>query len=334
MEPDLTPPQTRTSTIGRDEIEAKLRLSFDQGVLNHGWIISGPSGSGKATLAYRMARALLDPSALVDDCSFQVRPESRVFHLVAAGAHPDLFVAEREWDEKKSRYKTEISVDVIRKLTNFLSHTASFGGARVAIIDTADDLNRNAANALLKVLEEPPANTALFLLAEAPGRLLATIRSRCRRVDLAPVEDAIIEQFLRDNSIAVSEARTVSAFARGRPGFGLRLAESGAAGAIEMAREFIEAARAGASAEPTIKAMSAKSGDALWPIFCDALRDSLSDAARQGARENQRAAEQYLSAWENADTLIRRGDGLNVDRAQLLFALSLDLRAIFAGKAA
>ena len=164
MDNDLLAPAMRPNQIGREPIEAQLRDAMAAGVLSHGWILSGPKGAGKATLAYRIARALLDPKALTTNLTLDVSQDDQVFKLVAGQAHPDLFVAERLWDEKKSKYQTEISVETIRKLTSFLTRTASFGGWRVAIIDTADDMNRNAANALLKVLEEPPKKTLLLLL--------------------------------------------------------------------------------------------------------------------------------------------------------------------------
>ena len=152
-----------------------LEAAARRGALTNGWLIAGGRAPAKRRSAFRLARLLLAG----DDAA-------KAKTLIAANAHPDLFVAERLYDEKTERLASEISVETIRRLTQFLTRTPSLGDWRVAIVDTADALNRNAANALLKALEEPPPRTTLFLLSVAPGRLLATIRSRCRKVSLPP----------------------------------------------------------------------------------------------------------------------------------------------------
>lgn len=329
---ELLPPQERADQIGREDVEASLRAAMAEGALSHGWIIAGPRGAGKATLAYRIARGLLDPSALEDDASFDVAPDARVFRLIAGGAHPDLFVAQREWNEKTSKYQTEITVETIRSLTQFLNRTAALGGYRVAIIDTADDLNRNAANALLKALEEPPANTLLMLLSEAPGRLIATIRSRCRRLDLRPVTDEVIEDWLqREGDVSGAEARTIAANAGGRPGYALSLAAGEGAEAIRLARDFLEA---GADISNITRALTGKAADAKWEIFREVVMENLSLAARAMARGETPAIDPgagdpaaLLSAWEKLSALSARGEALNLDRAQLIAAMAYDLRA-------
>ncbi|MHA7871798.1 MAG: AAA family ATPase, partial [Hyphococcus sp.] len=197
MNEALAHPKDRDSQIGRADVERDIRAMMREGIFSHGWIIAGPAGAGKATLAYRIARAVLDPTSLTSDHDLGVSVDSQVFKLIAAEAHPDLFVATRLWNEKTSRFQSEITIETIRALLSFLNRTAAFGGPRVAIIDTADDLNRNAANALLKALEEPPKNTLLLLLSQSPGRLLPTIRSRCRRIDLRSVDTTLIAALLQ-----------------------------------------------------------------------------------------------------------------------------------------
>ncbi len=340
MEMELLSPEARAGLTGRADIERRLRATRADGALNHGWIIAGPKGAGKATLAYRMARGLLDPRALSRDSDFEVSPEARVFHLVAANAHPDLFVAARAWDEKKSRYQSEITVETIRKLISFMNRTAAGGGERVAIIDTADDMNRNAANALLKVLEEPPANTTLLLLSAAPGRLVATIRSRCRRIDLPPLADDEIETLLIEDGVAADEARTIAPFARGRPGYALTLAAGEGVEAIKLAQGFLRAAALNSDIGHFIAGLTGKAGDGRWEIFKEAIVDTLSDAARSAALgavsplfENAAPAA-LVRAWEETAALISRGEGLNLDRGQLIYAVAYDLRAGLNGRAA
>lgn len=336
MDIDLLQPQQRENQIGRADIEAPLRAAMEEGVLSHGWIVAGPPGAGKATLAYRIARGLLDPSALADRDSFEVAPQARVFHLVAAGAHPDLFVAERLWDEKKGRHQAEITVETVRKLTQFLSRTASGGGWRVAIVDTADDMNRNAANALLKALEEPPAKTLLLLLSASPGRLIPTIRSRCRRIDLPALEDADVAALLAAEGVPAEAAATLVSAARGRPGYALRLAADDGVEAIRIAERFLTAAARGDDIARYASALTGKGAGARWEIFKEALLEALSDEARAAARGGAALASPagLLAGWETATRLIARGEGLNLDRAQLIRALAHDIRLALKSEAA
>ena len=332
METDLPQPQERADQIGRTDIEQRLRATMEEGALSHGWIISGPRGSGKATLAYRIARGLLDPASLEDAVSFTVAPDARVFHLVAAKAHPDLFVAERIWDEKKAKYQTEITVETVRKLTQFLNRTASGGGGRAAIVDAADDMNRNAANALLKALEEPPAKTLLILLSSAPGRLLPTIRSRCRRIDLPPVDRADIESFLQEEGVSSEDAATAAEAARGRPGYALRLAKEDGVEAIRLAGRFLKTAAKGGDVRAYAAALTGKGADDRWAIFKAAVLDGLADAARTQARNEGQGdltsgPGELLKAWEETSNLMAQGEGLNLDRGQLIFAIAHDLQA-------
>ncbi|MEZ5892231.1 MAG: DNA polymerase III subunit delta' [Parvularculaceae bacterium] len=340
MDESLTPPQERANLIGLHGVETRLRAAMGEGSLSHGWILAGPEGAGKATLAYRIARGLLDPAALTEPDSFEMPETAKTFRLVAAGAHPDLFVAERIWDDKKEKQQAEITIETIRKLTGFLNRTASGGGARVAIIDTADDMNRNAANALLKALEEPPPGAVILLLSAAPGRLLPTIRSRCRRIDLPPVSDLEVRAFLAAEGVEDDDAAAVTAHARGRPGYALRLATGEGGEALYLAEAFLKAAVAGEGLGEVTAGLSGRMGDERWPIFLAAVLGALSDGARRAAMgEAEDAfgdadAGVLLDAWQSLSQLSARGDALNLDRAQLVMAMAHDLRAALRGKAA
>ncbi|MEO1240803.1 MAG: DNA polymerase III subunit delta' [Pseudomonadota bacterium] len=335
MEDVLISPHERADQIGRETVEASLRTSMKGGVLSHGWIIAGPKGAGKATLAYRIARAILSPDSLSSPDSLDVTTEAQAFKLIAAGAHPDLFVAERAWNEKTSKFQSEITVETIRALTSFMNRTPAFGGYRVAIIDIADDLNRNAANALLKALEEPPENALLLLLSEAPGRLIATIRSRCRRIDLRSVGDEKIMNWLVETGAASREdAQKIAANAGGRPGYALRLAAGEGAEAIGLAEEFLRVASGKADMAKITRALTGKNTDEKWTIFRGVVTEKLAQAARALAcnetpeidlKSGNPAA--LVRAWEGLSTLAARGDALNLDRAQLISAMAHDLRA-------
>ncbi len=310
---DIPPPHRRTDFLVSPDLEAQLQRSIAQGALANGWLITGPEGIGKATLAYRLARALLHDGGKTLDPS----ADNRTTSLIAARAHPDLFVAERLYDEKKERHATEISVDTARDLIHFLNHTASMGGWRVAIVDTADDLNRNSGNALLKALEEPPPRTALFVLSSAPGRLLATIRSRCRRLALRPYADETVSAFLeREGAAQGPEAAKIAAAAEGRPGFALRLAAGDGPEAVEAVEAFV-AAR---DATDVAQKLAAKSADGVWPIFQELLLRRIDRTARNFAINADERASAMARLRETIGVLFTRGDGVNLDRFQMVLA--------------
>lgn len=188
---DLPHPRATPALYGQFAAEQQLLSGLASGRLHHGLMLAGPEGVGKATLAYRFARhALADPMERDPfGQSLDVAPETVAARQVLALSHPGLLVIRRPWDHKGKRFMSSITVDEVRRIKSFLGHTAAAGSNRVVIVDAADELNLNAANALLKSLEEPPPNTFILLVASTPGRLLPTLRSRCRTVSLQPLSD-------------------------------------------------------------------------------------------------------------------------------------------------
>jgi len=182
-------PRATARLYGHETAERALEEMFASGRMHHGWLITGAEGIGKATLAYRFARYILaDPSERTDG-TLDIAPETRAAHQVLALSHPGLLVIRRAWDPKGKRFPATIPVDEVRRLKSFLGRTADEDSWRVVIVDRAEELNISAANALLKSLEEPPPRTVFLLVSSAPGRLLVTIRSRVRTLDLAPLAD-------------------------------------------------------------------------------------------------------------------------------------------------
>jgi DNA polymerase-3 subunit delta' len=167
-----------------------------------------------------------------------VPPDSGVFRRIASGGHADLLTVERAYDPRRRRLRSEIVVDDTREISAFLRLTAAEGGWRVVVVDGADEMNRNAANALLKILEEPPRRTLLLLVAHSPGRLLPTIRSRCRRLALAPLPPDIVGELLARyrSDLPEAEAAAVTGLADGSIGRALDLA---ACGGIELYRSLL-----------------------------------------------------------------------------------------------
>ena len=224
---------------GHADAERTLLEAYQSTRMAHAWLIGGPPGIGKATLAYRLARFVLahpDPKAPAVQAatSLAIDPENLVARRIAAQAQGDLLVLERVINEQTGKLYTVIRVDDVRRSVSFFGSTAGEGGWRIAIVDAVDELQREGANALLKVLEEPPARTLLLLVSHAPGRELPTIRSRCRRLLLRPLETedvtrAVVTATGRDGSEAEVVAsgggvgwqrRPRAAFSR-RAGFGV-----------------------------------------------------------------------------------------------------------------
>ena len=216
-EPDrlegFSSPREVDRLFGHEAARAEFGEALTSGRLHHAWILVGPEGVGKATLAYHLAREVL--ALREGDAAPQapITADHPVFRKVAALAHPNLLLIRRSWNDKTKRYSQWIGVDEVRRLRSFLGHSAGETGWRVVIVDRADDLNQNAANALLKALEEPPLRTLFLLVATAEGRIPVTIRSRCRtlRVTALGAEDlqhAVRAAFERDDHEV--DAKTLS----------------------------------------------------------------------------------------------------------------------------
>jgi DNA polymerase III subunit delta' len=218
-------PRSNPVLLGHADAEAAILDGIRGGRMHHAWLITGPEGVGKATLAYRFARRLLAGSPEAD--SLALDPANSIFRRVAAGSHADLLTIERVLNEKTKRMKTQIAVEDVRRINGFMSLTPAEGGWRVVVVDGAEDLNGASANALLKILEEPPARAILLLVCAAPGRLLPTIRSRCRRLRLTPLADEPMGQLLAQYlpQLGAQERGRLITLAEGSPGRAMMLAQ-------------------------------------------------------------------------------------------------------------
>jgi DNA polymerase III subunit delta' len=299
-------PRHAAQLIGHGESAGQFHKAFEAGKPHHAWLLTGPKGIGKATLAYRLAGHALG-----------LRNQSKSSRWIAARSHPDLFVLERKLgDTKPRKLKIEISVDDARGLLEFFSHTSS-GGWRVGLVDAADDLNSESANALLKLVEEPPPNCLLFLVCHLPGRLLRTMKSRCTRLPLGSLRLDETTDVLnglplepKPNSEDMDMAARLSA---GSPGRALSLLNSDGAKAFEL---FLMAQKPSASSLLTIAnkfgGRGATSDD--FNIFIELLLDWLAAQAHGAASVPLATAHSKIA--EN----IRLTNAFNLDRRQAVIA--------------
>jgi DNA polymerase-3 subunit delta' len=327
-EPDriegLPHPREVYELIGQDEALARAARTIRSGRPPQGLMLAGPAGIGKATLAYRMARYVLRHGASSDGPADLSVPRSDIVaRQIEAQAHPGLLVLKRRVDEKTGRLKTVVSVDEIRRLGGFFGLTSTSGSWRVAIIDAADDMNDNAANALLKILEEPPARSLLILISHAPGRLLPTIRSRCQRLDLKPLADEVLDAALaRAFPDAEKEHRAALVrLAEGSLGLALQLA-SGDGVDLAHKAESLLAARA-----PDVKALLAlaervaRAQDGM-KNFGDLLLRALSRRIRARAAGGQ-GDERSAALWEHVAELYERALEVYLEPRQTVISSAL-----------
>jgi DNA polymerase-3 subunit delta' len=306
---------------GGEAVETAFQEALDRGRLHHAWLLTGPEGVGKATFAYRAARRLLGARPDAGYGLLGSDPSDPVSRQVASRSHPDLMVLELASDDGKPR--KSIPVDDARKLPEFFSKAPASAPYRVAIVDAVDDMNINAANALLKTLEEPPARGVLFLVSHAPGGLLPTIRSRCRRLAFAPWSEARIQGFLaarlgRD----VQDAARLAHMAKGAPGRALSMAEGGALQADAVAHEILS--RLPETDEAALLAVAdsfrGAEGQKRFDLLFDRLADQIHAMAVKAVGEGASGEiERWARAWQGLASMPREVEAVNLDRADAFF---------------
>ncbi len=322
-------PRQNELLLGHEAAEAAVLEAWRAGRMHHAWLVAGPEGVGKATFAFRVARRLLAGGA---PSGLALPAADPVFRRVASGTHADLLVVEREWDDKKKRMRKSIAVDDARLIPPFLHLTPAEGGWRVVIVDGAEDLNPNSANALLKVLEEPPPRALLMLVCSAPGRLLPTLRSRCRSLALGPVPDAAVDALLSRflPELGDAERATLVRLAEGSPGQAMRLADeeglamAGLVGELLGALPSLPLSRAYAAADRIGRS------DTAYDLFMDLLRGAISGAVRASVRggadpaqarlASLRPAQAWAELWDALTRMQADTDRLNLDKRQAVVA--------------
>ncbi|HZB90047.1 MAG TPA: DNA polymerase III subunit delta', partial [Stellaceae bacterium] len=341
----LPGPRDNPLLLGHEAAEAALMQAYRSGRLPHAWLISGPRGIGKATLAFRFTRFVLaegETGALFASApdGLAVPPEHPIFRRVASGGHADLLVVERGLDPRRKKLRSEIVVEDTRAITGFLRLTPAEGRWRIVVLDGADMMNRNAANALLKILEEPPKRALLLLVSDNPGRLLPTIRSRCRRLALKPLPLRLVAEALaRYRPDLSAEDRAILAqLAEGSIGRALELA---AAGGVALYRSLVKLLERlpeldgaalhafadrlqRAEAEDGFRLLGELLPGWLARMVAEAAGDAGPAAALPGDSQamrrlaERRSLDQWVEVWEKLSHLFAQADNVNLDRKQVV----------------
>lgn len=350
-------PRTNPDFYGHETVEKALLQDFLAGRLPHALILAGPPGIGKATLAFRLARFLLSQGEqgqgglfgdVAPPTSLYVAPTDPVFRRVAASGHADLVTIEREFDEKRGRLKTEISVEAVRRIHPFLQLTAAEGGWRAVIVDSAEYLNASSQNALLKILEEPPKKTVLILTTSQPGSFLPTIRSRCRMINMDPLPEKVIGTLLDKMApgLAMEEKTTLCRLADGSIGRALQYYQDDG---VELYKELLKVAetipqldmvelhklaeklgkygaeQSYATATQIISGWCERQARATarGQVIADILPG---DAAMFQKIASAFPPKHFLNAWEKISQIILQTDLYNLDKKQAIIGAFLALQ--------
>ncbi|GGE45731.1 DNA polymerase III subunit delta' [Agaricicola taiwanensis] len=332
-------PREMGHLFGQEKAEQELLGAYRRGQMHHAWILGGPLGIGKATLAYRLARFVLahpDPAVpeVQSATSLAVVGDHPAARQIARMAHPDLLVLRRGWVPERKTVSGEIRVADVRRVGAFFGATAGQGGWRVCIVDSADDLNINSANALLKNLEEPPARALFILVSSAPRRLLPTIRSRCRTLILPPVSPEAIARVGETLAgmgadIDINAVRSAASMAEGSVRRALELASG-------ENHELRAAAQSLLGAWPDIDRravhelgdMVLRGGSDAFDVVAEQVLDWLHAQAGGRARSGSRALGVWTDHWERTTRMARDARTFNLDGKGLVIKMFSELSAL------
>ncbi len=323
-------PRETACLVGQDTALSRVSRAIRSGRPPQAWLISGPPGVGKATLAYRMARYMLAFGATDKGAEDLSVPEKDTAAIqVAAASHPGLLVLKRGLNPETGKLMNVLSVNEVRRLAGFFGMTSGAGGWRVAIIDTADDMNDAAANALLKMLEEPPSRAMLIVLSNVPGRLLPTIRSRCQKVDLRPLDTTTVEKEL-SRLLPDTDAKERAALARlsgGSIGMALQLADGEGVALAREADRLLDNASV-----PDVAAILAL-GDKIGRMtdglesFGTFLLQALVDRIRAQALAGRSNLDLWVDCLNKLEASFRRSSALYLEPRQTVLSAARTLAA-------
>ena len=316
----------------------RLAGAYRAGKMHHALILSGPRGIGKATFAFHLAHHLLKfpDRSIAPETLATPEPASSLHRMIASGAHPGVLYLARPLNEKTKAFRTAVTVEEIRRVNRFLSMTSHDGGYRIVIIDPADDMNTNAANALLKNLEEPPSRTLFILISHAAGGLLPTIRSRCQTVRLHGLQPADLARVLTGFALPVADAASLTVRAGGSVREAILLTEYGGleiAGALET---IVQAGRFDAAAATKLAdAVAGRDQAIAFALFNAHALDRVGAQATAAALAGDLVRAEALSAlWQETSRTIVETETYNLDKRQHVIGLVRRIQGALAKAAA
>ena len=326
-------PGESPSIVGHDETIRHLLAIYASGRMHHGMLFTGPRGIGKATLAMRMAAHVFkhpDVAKAPDHLEDAVTDDP-VDAKIAARSHPNLLHLTRPWDDKTKKFKSQLTVDEVRKTTRFFGTSKGETGWRVAIIDAIDEMNASASNALLKILEEPPEKTLFFVLAHSKAKVMPTIRSRCQVVALRPLEDQqvlqVLDKFGSLQGLSDEDRSNLAELSKGSVRRGLTITESNG---IELYRNFKELCHKASNPDwgkvhKLADSVTMKGQEDRFRLLLAFANEHLEDRAtgkiQINGTPNISMLARWATVWEKTQKSTRIAEGFNLDKKQVILSL-------------
>ncbi|MEP1443176.1 MAG: DNA polymerase III subunit delta' [Hyphomicrobiales bacterium] len=330
----LLQPYENGCFVGQEAADARFLAGAKAGRLHHAWLLCGPVGVGKASFAFRIARAFTElqdgqPLPHKQTLNESSNADNPVFRRIASGGHPNILHLRVPLDEKTKKFKTQLTVDEVRRSVGFFGSTAGEAGWRVAIVDSADQMTISAANALLKILEEPPEKTLFFLLSSQPGRLLPTIRSRCQQLDFQPLNYADMTTALTaassDDALNYDSLQNYSAHLGGSVRRAYQFLANDMASLVDECHALL-------ASQPNYNMatlhsfadhVAARGGDEKYNFFVDLMEGYVSNKVRAGGAPDVLVS--LAKVWEKMRERIDLESRMNLDRKQTVLALFHDV---------
>ncbi len=336
--PGFPEPAEAETVFGHDEQSRFLASAYSSGKLHHALLFDGAPGIGKASLAFLFARHIIsNPDWSNAPERLDRNLDSGLAHQIAMGSHNQVLCLTRPTDAKTGKFKTQVTIDETRRINHFLSLTVPGNGRKIVIIDPVNDMNANAANALLKNLEEPTPRTLFILIAHSSGRLLPTIRSRCLQLRFSPLNDAEMREALEhlgiSNKRSGADLDRLVAQSGGSPRVAAMLSEGGGLEILDAADKVISGARFDASGALKIgEALSTRDGEPLYLLLTDHLLSLTARLASEAAMCGSSHAASLSSLHASLSAKISEGLRFNLDRRETLTEVLQSLHATMAGR--
>jgi DNA polymerase-3 subunit delta' len=336
--PGFPAPSEAEAVFGHDDQSRFLANAYRSGKLHHALLFDGAPGIGKASLAFLFARHIIaNPDWANAPDHIDPNANKDVAHQIAMGSHAQVLYLTRPVDQKTGKHKTQLTIDETRRISHFLSRTVAGNGYRIVIVDPVNDMNANAANALLKNLEEPTPRTLFILVAHSSGRLLPTIRSRCLQLRFSPLSDDDMRDTLDHLGVTQKldgdQLDRLIAQSEGSPRVAAMLSDGGGLEILDAAHKVITGQRFDASGALKIgEALSSRDGEPLYLLLADHMLGMTAKLAREAAATDSSRAAALSLLHASLSVKISEGLRFNLDRRQTLSEVLQSLHIALAGR--